>query len=82
MKLGHRHHARHERKVAARRLSKSVRGEALRVFGSEKLGFVLAVVDDGHFVALTRSFPKQKLAVAYGERQTGQKAVKYLRKAA
>lgn len=69
--------ARHARKVAVRSLRK---GNKLRVMGSEKTGFTLAIVRNEAIVHIGLPFGKQKDAVAHGEAHYGQKAVKIVGK--
>jgi hypothetical protein len=71
--------ARKARKVAVRSLSK---GNKLRVVGSEKAGFKLAIVRNEAIVEIGLPFSKQKDAIAHGEAHYNQKASKIVAKKA
>jgi hypothetical protein len=68
-----RRNARHARRIAARTLR---HGATLRVVGSEKAGFKLAVAVGDTLVSIGHGFSKQKDAVGHGEIAFGLKATK------
>lgn len=73
----------HARRNARRAIARKLRNGTLelRVGGSEKEGFRLGAVVASGFEVLGHAHPKQKVAVAVGERAFNQKAKKLLKAA-